>query len=59
MTRLSGFNNYLILTTEFPPGPGGIGNHSYNLAKYLSLNEISVTVLAVSDFADDDEKYQV
>lgn len=56
MTRLSGYNNYLILTTEFPPGPGGIGNHSYNLAKYLSLNEKPVTVLAVSDFADDNEK---
>jgi len=53
---LSGYNNYLILTTEFPPGPGGIGNHAYNLAKYLTLNEIQVTVLAVSDFAGADEK---
>ena len=53
---MSGFKNYLMLTTEFPPGPGGIGNHSYNLAKYLSINEIPVTVLAVSDFANEYEK---
>ena len=23
----------LILTSEFPPGPGGIGNHAFNLAE--------------------------
>jgi len=53
---LSGSDNYLIITTEFPPGPGGIGNHAYNLAKFLKLNEINVTVLAVSDFVSEDEK---
>ena len=25
----------LIHSSEFPPGPGGIGNHAYNLAKIL------------------------
>ncbi|HAY34931.1 MAG TPA: glycosyltransferase, partial [Ignavibacteria bacterium] len=53
---MSGSDNYLIITTEFPPGPGGIGNHAYNLAKFLKLNEINVTVLAVSDFVSEDEK---
>lgn len=33
-----------IITSEFPPLPGGIGNHAYNLAKYLhdANNEIAV-----------------
>lgn len=56
MTGLSGFRNFLIISTEFPPGPGGIGNHAYNLAKYLKLNGDGVTVLTVSDFAGEDEK---
>ncbi len=53
---MSGSDNYLIITTEFPPGPGGIGNHAYNLAKFLKLNEINVTVLAVSDFVSENDK---
>lgn len=36
----------LIITSEFPPEPGGIGNHAYNLAKYLSKNTYNVTVLS-------------
>lgn len=43
----------LVITTEFPPGPGGIGNHAFNLAKFLKKNDIHVKVLTVSDFADD------
>lgn len=35
----------LIVSSEFPPQPGGIGNHAYNLAKQLQLNGFSVTVL--------------
>jgi glycosyltransferase involved in cell wall biosynthesis len=51
---LSGYKgNILLITTEFPPGPGGIGNHGYNLAKYLSLNEYKVIVLTASDFTDE------
>ena len=34
-----------ILTSEFPPQPGGIGNHAFNLAKELSENGYSVEVL--------------
>lgn len=36
----------LIVTSEFPPQPGGIGNHAYNLALYLSKNNYTVTVVA-------------
>ena len=36
----------LIVTSEFPPQPGGIGNHAYNLALYLKKNGYHVTVIA-------------
>ena len=36
----------LILTSEFPPQSGGIGNHAYNLAKGLQKNNYQVTVLS-------------
>ncbi len=35
----------LILTSEFPPQPGGIGNHAYNLAKGLQGNGYEVTLM--------------
>ncbi|PYE82124.1 phosphatidylinositol alpha-1,6-mannosyltransferase [Winogradskyella epiphytica] len=38
--------NILIVTSEFPPQPGGIGNHAYNLALYLAENDYAVTVIA-------------
>lgn len=34
------------MTSEFPPQPGGIGNHAYNLALYLSKQDYSVEVIA-------------
>ncbi|WP_435139253.1 glycosyltransferase family 4 protein [Formosa sp. A9] len=36
----------LIVTSEFPPQPGGIGDHAYNLAYYLERSGYRVTVLA-------------
>ena len=38
----------LLITSEFPPRPGGIGNHSYNLAKQLSSKGLKVCVIAPS-----------
>lgn len=35
----------LLLTSEFPPQPGGIGQHSLDLAKHLT-NQHQVTVIA-------------
>lgn len=35
----------LILTSEFPPQPGGIGNHAYNLAKGLQGNGFEVKLV--------------
>ncbi|MGM5470826.1 glycosyltransferase family 4 protein [Flavobacteriaceae bacterium LMO-SS05] len=36
----------LIVSSEFPPQPGGIGNHAYHLAKHLSRLGFTVTVVA-------------
>ncbi|MBC7722668.1 MAG: glycosyltransferase family 4 protein [Pedobacter sp.] len=38
--------NILLISSEFPPNVGGIGNHAFNVAKYLSLNGFKVQVLA-------------
>lgn len=35
----------LLITSEFPPLPGGIGNHAFLLAKYLQINDFDVTVM--------------
>lgn len=35
----------LIVTSEFPPEPGGIGNHAYNLAKSLTANNYTVEIV--------------
>jgi glycosyltransferase involved in cell wall biosynthesis len=35
----------LIITSEFPPNVGGIGNHAYNLAKSLAERSYNVTVI--------------
>ncbi|MEZ4854630.1 glycosyltransferase family 4 protein [Flavobacterium sp.] len=36
----------LLVTSEFPPLPGGIGNHAFLLAKYLQKSNYEVSVLA-------------
>ncbi len=36
----------LILTSEFPPQPGGIGNHAYHLAFQLQQKGYQITVIA-------------
>lgn len=38
--------NILIISSEFPPDPGGIGNHAYNLARALGEYGFKVTVIA-------------
>ena len=35
----------LLITSEFPPLPGGIGNHAFNLAKWLALEGCIVNVI--------------
>lgn len=35
-----------IVTSEFPPEPGGIGNHAFNLANQLTKHNFTVSVVA-------------
>ena len=35
----------VVISTEFPPGPGGVGIHSWELAKNLSLQGIEIKVI--------------
>lgn len=35
----------IICTSEFPPQPGGIGNHAFNLARQLQINGFEVKVI--------------
>lgn len=55
--------NILILTSEFPPLPGGIGNHAYNIAEYLQKLGYRVSVIAdqrdtIKNEAEFDSKQQ-
>ena len=45
----------LILSREFPPGPGGIGAHAYQLADNLTRLGWAVTVLTPQDYAAPEE----
>ncbi|HBR55447.1 MAG TPA: glycosyltransferase [Flavobacteriaceae bacterium] len=36
----------LLITSEFPPQPGGIGNHAHHVAQSLGAHRFLVTVLA-------------
>ena len=36
----------LLVTSEFPPQPGGIGNHAWHLAKSFQENNIDVQVIS-------------
>ncbi len=38
-------HNIVIVSSEFPPQPGGIGNHAYNLALSLSQEGYNVEVI--------------
>lgn len=45
-------NEVLIIASEFPPGPGGIGSHAYSMAKAFYKKNIEVTVVCPADYVD-------
>jgi len=45
----------LIVSSEFPPGPGGIGTHAYQLAKNFSELGQDVQMLCSQDYATESE----
>jgi phosphatidylinositol alpha-1,6-mannosyltransferase len=44
----------LIVSSEFPPGPGGIGTHSHQVALQLSLLGWDVSVVSPQDFVQNE-----
>lgn len=45
----------LIFSSEFPPGPGGIGTHAYEIAKQLSRSNWNVSVISPQAYASQEE----
>lgn len=45
----------LLISSEFPPGPGGIGHHAYSLCKAMRNLGHEVTVLTVTDFTTEED----
>lgn len=41
----------LVISSEFPPGPGGIATHAYQLAVHLRLRGWDVLVMSPQDYA--------
>lgn len=42
----------LLLSSEFPPGPGGIGTHAYHISRALEIAGWDVQVISPQDYAD-------
>lgn len=45
----------LFVSSEFPPGPGGIGTHAYQVSRNLARLGWEVAVVASQDYAREDE----
>lgn len=45
----------LLISSEFPPGPGGIGTQAFELARHLTRFGWEVRVVAPQDYAEVDE----
>lgn len=48
-------NHLLIVSSEFPPGPGGIGQHAFDLARALQAKGNIVSVMSPADYATKSE----
>lgn len=46
----------LLLSSEFPPGPGGIGQHAYQLARHLSRLGWQVAVLTPQSYVSEAQR---
>lgn len=47
----------LLITSEFPPLPGGIGNHAFLLSKYLEQSNYKVSVLTDYRSVSEDDSF--
>ena len=47
----------LLVSSEFPPGPGGIGHHAWFLAKQLAtIPDLQLHVIAPDDYTTEEER---
>ncbi len=50
-------NKILIISSEFPPGPGGIGSHAFNLSNGLNKRGYEIIINTKSDYADKNQEH--
>lgn len=43
-------NKVLLVTTEYPPGPGGIGSHAFSLSRALKSKSVNISVVAITNY---------
>jgi len=53
--RMQKVRSLLMLTSEFPPGPGGIGTHAHQLAVQLANLGWKISVFGAQDYASAEE----
>jgi hypothetical protein len=56
MTDIDSRRRLLLLSSEFPPGPGGIGTHAFQLARHLTRLEWEVYVLTSQAYVSHQER---
>ena len=49
-------NKILVISSEFPPGPGGIGNHAFNLSNELNKRGYEIIINTKSDYVDKNQE---
>ncbi len=49
-------NKILVISSEFPPGPGGIGSHAFNLSNELNKRGHEVIINTKSDYVDKNQE---
>ena len=54
--KYQNLSNILLLSSEFLPGPGGIGSHAFHVASALQKRERNIVVCTISDYASEDEE---
>ena len=51
-------NKILVISSEFPPGPGGIGSHAFNLSNELSKRGYKIIINTKSDYVNREQEVQ-
>ena len=49
-------NKILIISSEFPPGPGGIGSQAFDISSQLHKRGYQIIVNTKSDYANENQE---